>query len=431
MDFWFVSGALGPGLYKGPTVGRNPFCFVSQSTGLVGFYLLTFLFQFSDLLSRHVNKCHASEKPLPSTGSTRRKGSASASRATTSKQACDQCVQSSLPCDGCNPCCEFSLSIHIDSFFLIVFISFFLAKCVQRKCRCTYVKFHRQTAPTGPGHHSARPAAAAAHNPTFSMSTSLASSSGLGGLGSSLPLSTGPSGSSSSRIPLYHPTMGADGDFILGPPPPLPGPSSHQHHGHGHGHGAAPSTTRGNNGIPTMAETLYGSNSFDFPALYPPSTGSGTAGSVGSTSSDGGDVDSEYVAAKYRAQAQAELFGPGRTGMGYESLRPSSSTAAAPAAASSAVTGNNNNPQPWMGWDQHSHSHQNSLRQSDAFPQQHSHSGSQRITSHPVDLSVSDGSLVGGGGGGGGLGIGVGTGAGAVGSSLHGNHFYVPSVRYT
>lgn len=30
---------------------------------------------------------------------------------------------------------------------------FLLAKCVQRKCRCTYVKFHRQTAPTGPGHH--------------------------------------------------------------------------------------------------------------------------------------------------------------------------------------------------------------------------------------------------------------------------------------
>jgi hypothetical protein len=27
-----------------------------------------------------------------------------------------------------------------------------LAKCVQRKCRCTFVKFHRQTAPVGPGH---------------------------------------------------------------------------------------------------------------------------------------------------------------------------------------------------------------------------------------------------------------------------------------
>jgi hypothetical protein len=60
----------------------------------------------SDLLSRHVNKCHANEKPASNASSgSRRKGPASASRATTSKQACDQCVQSSLPCDGCNPCC--------------------------------------------------------------------------------------------------------------------------------------------------------------------------------------------------------------------------------------------------------------------------------------------------------------------------------------
>ena len=32
----------------------------------------------------------------------------------------------------------------------------FTAKCVHRKTRCTYVKFHRQTAPLGPG-HPARP----------------------------------------------------------------------------------------------------------------------------------------------------------------------------------------------------------------------------------------------------------------------------------
>ncbi|KAI0247692.1 hypothetical protein BJV78DRAFT_898758 [Lactifluus subvellereus] len=87
-------------------------------------------FARSDLLSRHVNKCHPNEKPLVSSAPSRRKGSASASRATTSKQACDQCVQSSLPCDGANPC----------------------SKCVHRKTRCTYVKFHRQTAPLGPGH---------------------------------------------------------------------------------------------------------------------------------------------------------------------------------------------------------------------------------------------------------------------------------------
>ncbi|EIW58041.1 uncharacterized protein TRAVEDRAFT_29876 [Trametes versicolor FP-101664 SS1] len=87
-------------------------------------------FARSDLLSRHINKCHASEKPPTTTAPSRRKGTAAASRATTSKQACDQCVTSSLPCDGANPC----------------------TKCVQRKCRCTYVKFHRQTAPAGPGH---------------------------------------------------------------------------------------------------------------------------------------------------------------------------------------------------------------------------------------------------------------------------------------
>ncbi|KAI0648614.1 hypothetical protein C8Q79DRAFT_998690 [Trametes meyenii] len=87
-------------------------------------------FARSDLLSRHINKCHASEKPPTTTAPSRRKGTAAASRATTSKQACDQCVTSSLPCDGANPC----------------------SKCVQRKCRCTYVKFHRQTAPAGPGH---------------------------------------------------------------------------------------------------------------------------------------------------------------------------------------------------------------------------------------------------------------------------------------
>lgn len=106
----------------------------------------------SDLLSRHVNKCHANEKPPQSSTNGRRKGSASASRAATSKQACDQCVQSSLPCDGCNPCCTFHH--HHPTYYLLTQI---LAKCVQRKSRCTYVKFHRQTAPSGPGHHNPRP----------------------------------------------------------------------------------------------------------------------------------------------------------------------------------------------------------------------------------------------------------------------------------
>ena len=64
------------------------------------------LFFPSDLLSRHVNKCHPNEKPLVSSTPSRRKGTSSTSRATTSKQACDQCVQSTLPCDGANPCCQ-------------------------------------------------------------------------------------------------------------------------------------------------------------------------------------------------------------------------------------------------------------------------------------------------------------------------------------
>src|SRR6266436_8078172 len=43
----------------------------------------------SDLLSRHVNKCHPNErKPLVSSPPSRRKGTSSSSRATTSKQAC-------------------------------------------------------------------------------------------------------------------------------------------------------------------------------------------------------------------------------------------------------------------------------------------------------------------------------------------------------
>jgi hypothetical protein len=72
----------------------------------------------------------------------------SATRATTSKQACDQCVQGSLPCDGSNPCCEYSLE---PTFFVCA--NAIQAKCVQRKYRCTFVKFHRQTAPSGPGHN--------------------------------------------------------------------------------------------------------------------------------------------------------------------------------------------------------------------------------------------------------------------------------------
>ncbi|PFH47996.1 hypothetical protein AMATHDRAFT_42559 [Amanita thiersii Skay4041] len=167
-------------------------------------------FARSDLLSRHCNKCHANERPLPNAG-TRRRGSASASRATTSKQACDQCVQSSLPCDGSNPC----------------------AKCVQRKCRCTYVKFHRQTAPVGPGHNIRQAGGA----PPSSSAAAVVAATAAG-------LVPGSSGSSTgSRLSLYS----QSDDFILGPPPP-----------------SVPSV----GGVTSMADNLY-SQSLTFPPLYP------------------------------------------------------------------------------------------------------------------------------------------------------------------
>ncbi|KAJ7731781.1 hypothetical protein B0H16DRAFT_200341 [Mycena metata] len=124
-------------------------------------------FARSDLLSRHVNKCHAAEKSLLSSSSSggmsggsagRRKGGTAATRATTSKQACDQCVQSSLPCDGSNPC----------------------AKCIARKTRCTFVKFHRQTAPVGPGHPSSLSASHPQSQSASSSSSASASSASSG-----------------------------------------------------------------------------------------------------------------------------------------------------------------------------------------------------------------------------------------------------------
>ncbi|KAF8628600.1 hypothetical protein AX15_003811 [Amanita polypyramis BW_CC] len=180
-------------------------------------------FARSDLLSRHCNKCHANEKPLSNAGS-RRRGPASASRATTSKQACDQCVQSSLPCDGSNPC----------------------AKCIQRKYRCTYVKFHRQTAPVGPGHNP-RPLAAAspAGTPTQPVAGALPQS--------------GP-----SRLSLYS---HAD-DFSLGTQPMV---------------------------IPSMAESIY-SQPMDFSQIYPQPADPTASLSMG------GNPDLAAAAAKYRTQ---------------------------------------------------------------------------------------------------------------------------------
>lgn len=57
------------------------------------------------------------------------------------------------------------------------------AKCIARKVRCTFVKFHRQTAPVGPGH----PASLAAHPSSSSGSTLEPPSSSSGPSGLPLP----------------------------------------------------------------------------------------------------------------------------------------------------------------------------------------------------------------------------------------------------
>ncbi|KIY52515.1 hypothetical protein FISHEDRAFT_55876 [Fistulina hepatica ATCC 64428] len=140
-----------PILAIGPTRSLPQFGFSGENTHLYS----SFIFARSDLLSRHVNKCHPGEAPptsSPSTGSGgRRRTHASLARATTSKQG-------GLPCDGSNPC----------------------MKCAQKKIRCTFVKFHRQTAPSGPGHgthpHLAQPSSSS----SVYTSTPLSIGSGAG-----------------------------------------------------------------------------------------------------------------------------------------------------------------------------------------------------------------------------------------------------------
>ncbi|KAF8589796.1 hypothetical protein K439DRAFT_269714 [Ramaria rubella] len=102
-------------------------------------------FARSDLLSRHVNKCHASEKPPTTTQPARRKGHAQPGSSSAggvrgpapslipppgSRKVCDPCAHSRTPaqCDSGLPC----------------------GKCLQRNTKCIYAKAH-ETSRRPPG----------------------------------------------------------------------------------------------------------------------------------------------------------------------------------------------------------------------------------------------------------------------------------------
>ena len=102
----------------------------------------------------------------------------------------------------------------------IIFTSLYLsilAKCIQRKFRCTFVKFHRQTAPVGPG-HNVRSVESSSDSPS-------------------------PNSIHATQAQSYHRQQQPDDEFILAPPP---------------------------NVGPTMADALYAATPFTFPPLYPP-----------------------------------------------------------------------------------------------------------------------------------------------------------------
>ena len=106
----------------------------------------------SDLLSRHVNKCHPNEKPLVSSAPSRRKGTASASRATTSKQACDQCVQSTLPCDGANPCCKALLTTFSpDTYSSMIYFPYVFSQVHAQKNEVHLCQISSPDRTCGPG----------------------------------------------------------------------------------------------------------------------------------------------------------------------------------------------------------------------------------------------------------------------------------------
>lgn len=270
----------------------------------------------SDLLSRHVNKCHASEKPPTTTAPNRRKGPTSASRATTSKQACDQCVQSSLPCDGCNPCCTSSPPLHSRP-FISPNLTHLLAKCVSRKCRCTYVKFHRQTAPAGPGHPP--PSQLLQHNSHSALAaTTLAASH------PALP------SLSSTQFGIQYPSISYSQQYPTG----VPGHSRTANTASGtefllNGPHAPGTTSLAAMGLPPSAAYQAGATLMDYPT-YPgfssdhqqreSPTPSLTASTSTASTSSIDNLSSPDMMARYRAQLEAM----NRSGLGNANMPVSS-----------------------------------------------------------------------------------------------------------
>jgi hypothetical protein len=215
------------------------------------------------------------------------------------------------------------------SLFLVFIFS--LAKCVQRKYRCTFVKFHRQTAPVGPG-HTIRPGHETLSGPPSPNSVT----------------------ASPSRAPVYLQQQQPEEDFILGPSP---------------------------NVVPSMADALYGATPYTFPPLYP---------------TNDIDADNTDYTGKYRAHS--ELFGS--AGSGINTAEASSSnmpntTGLSPTLYESRPTSS------WLGgWggqqsatDYHHHHHHH----------HHHHQQQQQQPANPLS---------------------------SIPSSMNGNHFYLPSVRY-
>ena len=162
------------------------------------------------------------------------------------------------------------------------------AKCIQRRYRCTFVKFHRQTAPLGTGHTTRTPGADPSFsNPPSPNSTTIPAT----------PSSFRVSAPSPSRVSVFHHQQQSDNEFILGLSPTV---------------------------VPTMADTLYDATPYNFSTLYP--------------TNDMSEDDTDYVG-KYRAHA--ELFGS-----------PRSAIPTLPSSVVSPNLYDPRPPSSWLGWGQ-------------------------------------------------------------------------------